>query len=133
MLAGRIASNSDDCIDHICWTNLYKIAPDGGNPSSRLMGVQFERCVDVLRMEIELSKAQNIIFLTGHVWAKPFLDRLGVSNQLQPSGYQFVEFASFTRGSNYVVGHHPQGKPEQRQCDEILRALTSLIQVVPER
>ena len=126
MLAKCIADNSDDCFAHIGWTNLYKIAPDGGNPSNRLMGVQFERCVDVLRLEIELSKVQNVIFLPGYGWAKPFLDRLGISNQLQPAGYNFVEFASSTRGTNYLVGQHPQGKPERPHCEEILRALASL-------
>jgi hypothetical protein len=123
MLARGIASDSDDCIDHICWSNLYKVAPDGGNPSGRLMGVQFARCVDVLRSEIESSKAQNIVFLTGLGWAKPFLDRLNIANHLEPTGFEFVEFASSADGVNYVVGQHPQGKPEQPHCDEVLTAL----------
>ena len=126
MLARRVASDSEDCIDHICWSNLYKVAPDGGNPSSRLMTVQFERCVDVLRSEIESSKAQNVIFLTSYWWARPFLDRLNVSNQLDSADYNFVEFASSTGGVNYVVGQHPQGKPELPHCDELVNALNCL-------
>lgn len=125
MLARRIASNSEDCIDHICWSNLYKVAPDGGNPSSRLMTVQFERCAEVLRSEIESSKAENVVFLTGYGWARPFLDRLNVTNQ-KSADSNFVEFASSTEGVNYVVGQHPQGKPEQPHCDEIVNALNYL-------
>jgi hypothetical protein len=123
MLAKSLASDSDDCFDHICWSNLYKVAPDGGNPSSRLMRVQFESCVDVLRSEIESSKAQNVVFLSGLGWAKPFLDRLDLSNKLESSGFNFVEFASSAEGVNYIVGQHPQGKPERPHCDEILTAL----------
>lgn len=127
MLAKRLASDSEDCIDHICWSNLYKIAPDGGNPSSRLKTVQFERCADVLLSEIEASKAQNVVFLTGYGWARPFLNRLNVPNQLVPADYHFVEFASSTGGVNYVVGQHPQGKPEQPHCNEIVNALSNLV------
>jgi hypothetical protein len=128
MLANRIANHSDDCIDHICWTNLYKIAPpDGGNPSGRLMRVQFERCAQILGSEITFSKPQNTIFLTGYGWAKPFLDSLNVSNQLESADYKFVQFASRMGGVNYVVGQHPQGKPEQPHCAEIINALEFLI------
>lgn len=126
MLARRVARNSDDCIDHICWSNLYKVAPDGGNPSGRLRNIQFERCVDVLRSEIEFSKAQNVVFLTSYGWAKPFLDRLNVSNQRETANNHFVELVSSAGGVNYVVGQHPQGKPEQPHCDEIVNALNNL-------
>jgi hypothetical protein len=126
MLAKRIASDSDDCVDHICWSNLYKVAPNGGNPSSRLMTIQFERCADILRSEIESYKVQNVVFLTSYSWAKPFLDRLNVSNQLESAEYHLVEFASSAGGVNYVVGQHPQGKPEQPHCNEIVNALNYL-------
>lgn len=126
MLARCLASDSDDCFDYMCWSNLYKVAPDGGNPSGRLRTVQFKRCAEVLRSEIESSKAQNVIFLTGYGWARPFLEFLNVSNQLELAGYDFVKVASSTGGVNYIVGQHPQSRPEQPHCDEILKALNCL-------
>ncbi len=126
MLARSIASDSGDCIDHICWSNLYKVAPDGGNPSSPLMSVQFDRCAEILGSEIESSKAQNVVFLTGAGWAKPFLARLNLENQLATADYRLVAFGTSAGGVRYVVGQHPQGKPEEPHRDEILRALSQL-------
>lgn len=125
-LAEHMARGSDDCIDYICCSNLYKVAPDGGNPSGRLMGIQYPQCVDILRLEIELTTPENIIFLTGHGWAKSFLESLGVYNQLNSPDYNFVEFASYTKGIKYVVGQHPQGKPEEPHCEEIIQAFKHL-------
>jgi hypothetical protein len=99
------------------------VAPDGGNPSGRLMSLQLELCIDILRLEVELSGAQSVVFLTGYGWAKPFLEHLGVTNQLDSAGLHFVEFASRKQGVTYVVGQHPQGKPEEAHCDEIINAL----------
>lgn len=126
MLARRIASDSEDCIDHICWSNLYKIAPDGGNPSIRLMNAQFERCADVLRAEIATTQAENVIFLTGYHWARPFLEKLDISNPLPSKASKFVEFAASIRGVRYIVGQHPQGKPEASHCEEIIQVLDRL-------
>jgi len=126
MLARRIASDSDDCIDHICWSNLYKVAPDKGNPSCRLMTAQLECCIDILRSEIEYSKSQNVIFLTSYGWAKPFLERLNVPKQNESKENRFVKLASSIGGVNYVVGQHPQGKPEQPHCDEIVNAINCI-------
>lgn len=126
MLARSIASDSDDCIDHVCWSNLYKVAPDGGNPSSPLMSVQFDRCAEILRSEIESSKARNVVFLTGEGWAKPFLARLNLKNQVATADYHLVAFGASAGGVKYVVGQHPQGKPEEAHRDEILQALGQL-------
>jgi hypothetical protein len=123
MLAKNFASDSKDCIDHICWSNLYKISPEEGNPSNRLMTIQFDHCVEILRSEIKHSGAENVIFLTGYGWASPFLKCLNIPNQINSNPYAFIEFASSFEGVNYVVGQHPQGKPEKPHCGEILDAL----------
>lgn len=123
MLAQRIANDSDDCINHICWTNLYKTAPDGGNPSSRLKDLQFDHCAQILTSEIRATKAKNVVFLTGLDWAGPFLDSLKVENRLDRRRYHYVEFSGQKGKVNYVVGKHPQGKPEDPHFREIIRAL----------
>lgn len=126
MLAKNFVSDNKDCIDHICWSNLYKISPEEGNPSNRLKKIQFDYCVEILRSEINHSGAENVIFLTGYSWASPFLKCLNIPNQIDSNPHTFIEFASSVEGVNYIVGQHPQGKPEKPHCDEILGALNNI-------
>jgi len=66
-----------NCLSHIVWTNLYKVAPwCGGNPSERLKKVQREGCIEMLKTEIEINQPKRLLFLTGLDWAEPFLQGL---------------------------------------------------------
>ena len=112
---------------NIVWSNLYKVSPSrNGNPSGKLIKLQFDSCVNILKMEIEHYKPEIIIFLTSYQkqwWAKPFLDRLQVKNIL-PKPIGFVEFAGVYNNSKVVVGQHPQGKNETIHLNNIIEALS---------
>lgn len=131
LLANHIACESAECINYIGYSNLYKIAPEAGNPSTRLMNVQFEQCVKILQTEIKLLKPKNVVFLTGFWWAGPFIERLITSDKIDTSGTSFIEFASRSAGINYIVGQHPQGKPEQEHFQEIVDVIDALGRIEP--
>ncbi len=125
-LARAMANNSDDSVDYIGYSNLYKVSGDGRNPSGPLMDVEFDECVAILKGEIEILEPANVVFLTGLEWAVPFLDRLGIMDQSKTSTFSYVKFGARTNNRNYVVCTHPQGKPELSQYEEILETLNYL-------
>lgn len=126
LAASLIPCQKSEANCNIVWSNLYKASPTiGGNPSEKLKRLQFENCVNILKMELDHHQPETVIFLTSYKkqwWAKPFLDRLQVVNLLtQPIG--FVEFAGVYKNMKFVVGQHPQGKNEQIHLKNILEAL----------
>ena len=104
--------------DSIVWTNLYKAAKEsGGNPSERLMNVQFDHCKKILDEEISFYRPEVIIFLTGLNWAKDFLTnatRREINGDLE-----YVELVGTYQKCKYIVGQHPQGKNEAIHLKEI--------------
>lgn len=125
MLASQLANSGDWPVDQVVWSNLYKVAPQSGNPSGRLMNLQFALCAQILRGEIEQQSPANVVFLTNLNWAGRFLKELEVNNELSRP-LKFVQFAGIKNGIKYVVGQHPQGKPEQPHCAEIIETLNTL-------
>lgn len=64
-------ANANSCprwIDYICWSNLYKIAPESGNPTSKNCVRQYEACKNILIREIEEYKPTHILMVTGIDW-----------------------------------------------------------------
>lgn len=108
--------------DRVVWSNLYKVAPLKGNPSGKLKKIQFADCVRILDKEIECHRPEIIIFLTNLDWAGPFLSALNIENQLV-SPQKYVQFVGMKNNAKYVVGQHPQGKPELEHSAEILSSL----------
>ena len=54
-------------IDHIAWSNLYKIAPkESGNPTITMRKRQFAACKDILETEIRAYNPTHILFITGY-------------------------------------------------------------------
>ena len=127
MLANHIVGCPKSLSNHsIVWSNLYKVSNfAGGNPSAKLRALQFSNCLNILKLEIELYRPETIVFLTSYkqqLWAKPFLDQLGVTNLLTaPIG--LVEFAGMYNGAKVVVGQHPQGKKWDVHFKNIIDAL----------
>ncbi|MCE5345388.1 MAG: uracil-DNA glycosylase family protein [Bacteroidales bacterium] len=122
-LSNKLTSdNNDSAIHKIVYSNLYKVSKEsGGNPSTRLMNVQFDICRSILIKEIELFKPQIIVFLTGWSFAQLFLSDL--KTKVIEDGFQYVESVGKVDNSLIVVSKHPQGKPEDKQFEEILSAI----------
>lgn len=82
-------------VEHIVWSNLYKVAPEeGGNPTTGMCNVQQVICKDLLREEIELYKPTHILLVTGWNW---------LSWRGKDSFISIFEDAKLT-GERYVVG-----------------------------
>jgi hypothetical protein len=115
---------------HLVWSNLYKVAPEcGGNPGILMRNAQEDWCVEMLAMEMEAYKPQNVLFMTGYAdWAKPFLERLGFTPAAaEPLG--FLEASgqlkiSTTQTCRIAVVPHPQGKPEREIVKQAVSAFT---------
>ena len=106
--------------DSIVWTNLYKAAKEeGGNPSGRLINVEFQLCKQILDAEIAFYKPTNIVFLTGLGWATPFL--ANATKIARDTNWEYVEQVGTYQGCKYIVGQHPQGKNESLHLYEIIR------------
>lgn len=60
--------------ENIFWTNLYKISPQGKNPSVRLARLQLDACKKILKEEIEAAKPTVIIMIADTNWFEPFSD-----------------------------------------------------------
>jgi hypothetical protein len=128
MLADKIIEADDFVIDKIAYSNLYKVSNyHEGNPSNKLLDVQFEICKKILQKEIELYKPEVIVFLTSWEWAKWFLEDL--KNLKKKTKTQYVEFVGKLNNSTIIVAQHPQGKPEIEQFEEIIKELTSSLKL----
>lgn len=109
---------------HLAWTNLYKVAPyGGGNPNAALCKAQLSGCISLLQAEITARRPRRILFLTGHGWAKPFLDA-GAPGVKQVDDYRYVNaVGTMTVGDHSakaVVAEHPQGKAEDIWVREVV-------------
>jgi hypothetical protein len=59
----------DEWPNHVCWTNLAKIAPaEKGNPSGALWNAQAKRCTELLRIETRALAAERVLVLAGYDW-----------------------------------------------------------------
>ena len=103
-----------DWPDHLCWTNLAKIAPvRNGNPSNALWNAQVRTCSELLRIEVEALAPQRILILAGCDWygpPEPFLDTLGIECHIEPSS--LVQAVAKPNEQVWVFCKHPQGKPK---------------------
>lgn len=120
----------DDELNHIAWSNLCKLAPDGGNPSKTLYNLQLIDASKILSREVEILSPKFVVMLTNLDWADGFIS--GLNNDTEPVPNQIIEkknWLNFTAtvyeigGRHVILSEHPQGKGEQ----EHIECLTSLI------
>jgi hypothetical protein len=105
----------EEWIEHVCWTNLFKIAPlETGNPSSYLADIQRKSCIDLLKQEVQIFKPKVVLVLAGKCWYEKFLSDLEFdSAELKPAKNNLVE-GSFVDKEyrQWIFAKHPQGKDE---------------------
>lgn len=113
---------------HLIWTNLYKLAPAvGRNPSTTLVGIQFQDCLELLEAEVTEWKPKRILLLTGIDWAEGFLSRLRAIETSVVKG-SFVEFVGDLdlthdgQRTRVVVAKHPERKPQAAFVREVSTA-----------
>ena len=122
LLATEFYGEDPEVINTIVWSNLYKVAKvERGNPSTGLINVQFEHCLNILKLELDYFQPKYVVFLTGYNWAANFIDGLGVKSRGKYKD-RFIEFIGTYKNSNIVVAQHPQGKPDWDHVAAILKA-----------
>lgn len=122
-LSEQFSGDDKNPIDTIVWSNLYKVAPSGGgNPSTQLKNVQFDSCLELVRLELEIFKPQYVVFFTDYYgWVEPFVKGLPIQ-KIDRNDEGFIKFIGTYNGSNIVVAQHPQGKPEDEHIEAIMKA-----------
>lgn len=124
-MATNINGDQKDIFNTIVWSNLYKVSNwDGGNPTSKLMNLQFDYCLEILKLELEIFKPKRVVFLTSYDWANEFLTPIGVNQIKTRKKFEFVDYIGEYNGIKMVVSQHPQGKPEEPHVNEILKAFS---------
>lgn len=117
----------DDWYRKIIWSNLYKVAPNGGNPGNLLCSAQLEICCKIMKKELKLFNSKHVVLLTGFNWAKEFLSEL--NNKTIPNAIEKVAWDNYTSevykiGTQYFyLTQHPQGKPEEAHVDAIIKLI----------
>jgi hypothetical protein len=112
-----------DWHSHVAWSNLFKIAPcAGGNPSGQLRRTQIPQCIELLKQEVAELNPRVVLVVAGSDWFEPFAE--GLRLQLQDTkSTRFVQQVSSRGKRRWIVGRHPQGKPEQAYLEEILNIM----------
>ncbi len=93
-------SHKKDWHQKIVWSNLYKVSPaSSGNPTNDLIRSQIDKCVEILKTEIELYKPEYILFVTDYWYLKP-------SKSKNDDKEYFMELIGDYRkcSSEYIIG-----------------------------
>lgn len=133
----RGLSGSDDFrfVDHIAWSNLYKIAPKkSGNPTTTMCKKQFAACKEILQAEIDLYNPTHILFITGYDWwyADPICDFSALFENNKRIGSNNEDSSIYVEGlSQYKLGDklipavitcRPERRDKTAFCNAILDA-----------
>ena len=128
----KVSSNlegSDNWSSKIVWSNLYKFAPDGGNPEGNLAYYQAENCWKILDEEISYFKPKCVIFLTSHM-EEEYLASRYKNVERKNSSFDGYEISYFIHeGTLFICSLHPQGKPEASHVKVLTDIITSNVNV----
>lgn len=113
-------------MDYIAWTNLYKIAPEEGNPDRSLGGLQYGHCVRILECEIDLLSPKVIVFFTGDDSKDWITDNFikAACGGILPS-FKKIRWDKYSLlyaeidGRILIVTEHPQGKKEDPHVEAL--------------
>jgi hypothetical protein len=109
---------------HCCWTNLFKVAPERGNPSGSLRTTQEQRgALELLRGELTVYAPKRVLAITGWPWLKVFVASLGLTVTLGDDPY--VAGIGYG-GDSRVIAERPDsrrlGRTEVAWVDRVLGA-----------
>ncbi len=116
----------------VVWSNIYKIAPNGGNPSADLQNEQHDFIVEIIREEIKLLSPAVVVLITGNTfnskWSTPFgeaFPKLKFIDSRQWGRDKECKASLFSDGSLNVI---LTDRPEARPIEEHTNAITDLIE-----
>lgn len=117
-------------LQHIAWSNLCKVAPDGTNPSDSLYWSQLHAAGEIMKTEVEYFSPKHVVLLTGEGWAMPFLKQIfGTDEPMVIDIATFGAAKSYeirvyrNRSVFYYVSEHPQGKNESTHIETLINLI----------
>ena len=109
------------------WTNLYKIAPNGKNPSNSMCSDQLKSCIDIFKEELAFLKPRAVVMLVGYNWALDFLKALNGGEEpaaVEREYWDKYESKVFKLANTlFIVSEHPQGKKETPHIEAITKLI----------
>lgn len=117
----------DNYCNTIAWSNIYKMAPNRGNPSDFLRATQEDYVKTIIEREIELLSPGVIVLVTGNTvgrsWSKPFFDAFHNLREIDKRIWGKEEENTTTLYSdgtiNVILTNRPEYRPIGAQCDSI--------------
>ncbi len=121
----KIYGKNNEWYSHIAWTNLYKVSPTVGNPTTHQEKIQLPYCVKILKAEIEVLQPKFVIFLTSRreEYNGFIKENYGTLEKLDIKKWKNDKYETKLYKVNndlyFVKSYHPQGKPIQQHIDII--------------
>ena len=128
-VAGRAFSEcyGDDWLNHVVYSNLYKVAPNAGNPNGTTCDDQWEYVAEIFKKEIETLLPKFVVLFAGTNWADEFICYINGEEMPQPletiiwdEDYGYSLSVYKIDEVYYIVSEHPQGKKEYLHAEAIL-------------
>jgi hypothetical protein len=112
--------SENDCYYPIAWSEMCKIAPaEGKNPNARETDIQWNKCMELISLEIKMLKPKNVLFMTGWEWAKYYFEKEHIKTTYKSRKPAGVEATGDAFGANIIVAPHP----ERKKQDPIVKAI----------
>ena len=128
-VAGKVFSEyyGDDWFNNVAYSNLYKVAPNSGNPGTKICDYQWKYVADIFMKEIEILSPKIAVFFTNEDWGWKFLHYINNNENPQflcsENWYKYRIDIYKIGDVYYLISEHPQGKPEQEHADARLRVI----------
>jgi len=108
----------------IAWTNLYKVSPYEGNPSTNLRRRQLETCARILQLDLQTLMPDFVVFLTSD-WENRFFEILGhgIDKRKFRRWDKYKTYYYQSNGRLLIHSRHPQGKPEASHIEAICQII----------
>ena len=128
-VAGRVFSEyyGDDWLNHVVYSNLYKVAPDAGNPNGSTCDAQWEYVTEIFKKEIETLLPKFVVLFAGTNWADDFIWYINGEEMPQPletiiwdEDYGYSLSVYKIDEVYYIVSEHPERKKEDLHAEAIL-------------
>ncbi len=118
----------DSWYSHIAYSNICKVAPEGGNPGSKMYSAQIICASKILQKELAHLSPKVVIMITGDDWSGDALRFL--NNDIYPDVIKCIYWSSeykcevFKINNTYILHtEHPQGKGDEA----LINCLSNLV------